>query len=51
MKYLFGASGHAKVVVDVINSTNNKIIGVFDDNKQLARFQYIPFLWHLEKGN
>ena len=51
MKYLFGASGHAKVVVDVINSTNNKIIGVFDDNKQLASFQDIPFLGKLEKDN
>lgn len=51
MKYLFGASGHAKVVVDVINSTNNKIIGVFDDNQQLESFQDIPFLGKLEKDN
>ena len=51
MKYLFGASGHAKVVVDVINSTNNKIIGVFDDNQQLEHFQDIPFLGKLKKGD
>lgn len=51
MKYLFGASGHAKVVVDVINSSNNKIIGVFDDNQQLESFQDIPFLGKLEKDN
>ena len=51
MKYLFGASGHAKVVVDVINSTNNKIIGVFDDHLLLESFQDIPFLGKLEKDN
>jgi len=39
MKYLYGASGHAKVVFDVINSNNEgSIIGFFDDNKKEKKF-------------
>ncbi|GAA4311533.1 acetyltransferase [Compostibacter hankyongensis] len=29
---LYGAGGHAKVVIDVLKSTNKKIIGLIDDN-------------------
>lgn len=43
--YLFGASGHAKVVVDVIKSTNEKdILGVFDDDDSKKKFANLPFL-------
>ncbi len=29
---LFGASGHAKVIIDILESQNVKVEGVFDDN-------------------
>lgn len=51
MKYLFGASGHAKVVLDVIESKNINIDGVFDDNKKEDYFQGLPFLGKLKSGN
>lgn len=45
MKYLFGASGHAKVIVDIINSTKeNRIDGIFDDDETIKEFLDIPFL-------
>lgn len=45
MKYLFGASGHAKVVVEVIQSIKEvKLEGVFDDYKKLESFFQLPFL-------
>jgi sugar O-acyltransferase (sialic acid O-acetyltransferase NeuD family) len=40
--YLYGASGHAKVIIDIIKSMGLPIEGVFDDNKavkQLNEFQ------------
>lgn len=45
MKYLYGASGHAKVIADVIN-TSTKIVlsGVFDDDNKKKEFLDIPFL-------
>lgn len=33
--YLYGASGHAKVVIDILNSMGVKIIGLFDDNPNI----------------
>jgi acetyltransferase EpsM len=34
--YLYGASGHCKVIIDIINSSTDKNIeGVFDDNRSL----------------
>lgn len=51
MKYLFGASGHAKVILDVLESKNINISGVFDDNKKIERFQNIPFLGKLDLNN
>ena len=52
MKYLFGASGHAKVIADIIISIKDyDIIGVFDDNKNFKSFQNIPFLGKLKPGS
>lgn len=31
--YLYGASGHAKVIIDIIKSMGMSVDGVFDDNK------------------
>lgn len=38
MIYLYGASGHAKVIVDILKSTNKRIAGVFDDDTSLKKF-------------
>lgn len=44
--YLYGTSGHAKVIVDVIISTMpiGNIKGVFDDDESKKEFLTIPFL-------
>jgi len=44
MIYLYGASGHAKVIVDILKSTNHKIEGVFDDDKSLKYFLDLKYL-------
>lgn len=33
--YLYGASGHAKVIIDILLAQGNKIQGLFDDNKEI----------------
>lgn len=41
--YLFGASGHCKVVIDIIKKSNlDTIEGVFDDNPQKEKIFNIP---------
>ncbi|WP_111709659.1 acetyltransferase [Lutibacter citreus] len=41
--YLYGASGHCKVIIDSIQATTNKKIeGVFDDNLELKEILNIP---------
>jgi sugar O-acyltransferase (sialic acid O-acetyltransferase NeuD family) len=37
--YLYGAGGHSKVITDILNSLNIRVIGMFDDNPAKARFQ------------
>lgn len=44
MKYLYGASGHAKVILDIIKSNNEFINGVFDDYIKKKDFYGIKFL-------
>lgn len=34
--YLYGASGHAKVIIDILHSVGEKIDGLFDDNDQVT---------------
>ena len=41
-KYLFGASGHAKVVLDVLFSNNIKVLAVIDDNPKAPYVSTIP---------
>lgn len=45
--YLFGASGHAKVIIDSLKASGNQISGLFDDNpdvKELLEFDVFgPF--------
>ena len=36
--YLYGASGHAKVIKDIIEATGGRIDGLIDDNPMDANF-------------
>ncbi|SNR76221.1 acetyltransferase [Lutibacter flavus] len=41
--YLYGASGHCKVIIDSIESSTDKIIkGVFDDNIEIDKILNVP---------
>ena len=43
--FLYGASGHCKVIIDCISSSTDAIIeGVFDDNVKDATILNIPIL-------
>ena len=42
--YLFGASGHCKVIVDVLKSKNETIIAIFDDCPKMESLLDIPVL-------
>ena len=33
--YLYGASGHAKVIIEILEKLGTKISGVFDDNESI----------------
>ena len=46
--YLFGASGHAKVIIDILASQNIAIKALFDDNKEITELLGIPVLHDLE---
>ncbi|WP_343672651.1 acetyltransferase [Chitinophaga sp.] len=35
MIYLYGASGHAKVILEILEQQGNKVAGLFDDNQAL----------------
>lgn len=47
--YLYGASGHAKVIRDVLATQGIPVIGLVDDNLSLAEFEGIP-VSHSAKG-
>lgn len=34
--YLFGASGHAKVIIDILKSENREVISLIDDNESIT---------------
>ena len=40
--YLYGASGHAKVVKDIIEATGRQLFGVVDDDLSLQNFETLP---------
>lgn len=44
--YLYGASGHAKVVIDIINASGIKIDGMFDDDNAINELMSIPVGHH-----
>jgi acetyltransferase EpsM len=37
--FLFGASGHAKVIIDILEKNNIPIDGLFDDNPNILKLQ------------
>lgn len=42
--YLYGASGHAKVIKDIVEATDRHIYGVVDDNRNLNEFETLPVM-------
>lgn len=42
--YLFGASGHCKVIIDILKSNNFIVNAIFDDNPKLNMLIDIPVL-------
>lgn len=40
--YLFGASGHAKVIIDILKATNTEINGLLDDNPDVNELLGYP---------
>ncbi|ALP37268.1 acetyltransferase [Paenibacillus sp. IHB B 3084] len=45
MSYIvFGAGGHAKVVIDILRSRGEEIIGVLDDYCQVGKWNGLPIL-------
>lgn len=42
--FLYGASGHAKVIIDILHSTGVKVDGLFDDNPNLRELSGIEVL-------
>ena len=40
--YLYGAGGHAKVILDILKSSNIIVSGVFDDNPAIESLMGIP---------
>lgn len=40
--FLYGASGHAKVIVDIVEAMGDKVVGLIDDNEGIAELLGIP---------
>lgn len=43
-KYLYGASGHCKVIIDILKSNNEKVEAVIDDLPKIDKLFDIPVL-------
>lgn len=46
--YLYGASGHAKVIIDILESQNTPVIALIDDNDTLTELCRRPVLHSAE---
>lgn len=44
IKYLYGASGHCKVIIDILRSNNDGVRCIFDDNPKAGEILGIPVL-------
>lgn len=40
--YLYGASGHAKVIIDILKSQNKEVSGLIDDNEAIKEILEYP---------
>jgi len=49
--YLYGASGHAKVIAETLKENGIEIEGVYDDDASLQSFGNYPFLGVLNTSN
>ncbi len=47
--YLYGASGHAKVIAETLHENGIEIEGVFDDNISIESFVDLPFCGVLDR--
>lgn len=47
--YLYGASGHAKVIIDILEASNIQIEGLIDDNPNIDQLHNYP-VGHSYKG-
>ena len=48
--YLYGASGHAKVIIDILELMNIEVSGLFDDNKEVAELLGFPVYHEMKKN-
>lgn len=46
---LFGAGGHAKVLIEAIESNDKEVIGIFDDNASITHLLKVPFIGKYQK--
>jgi len=46
--YLFGASGHAKVIMDILKSQGIEVDALYDENENISELLGKPVLHHLE---
>lgn len=42
--YLYGASGHAKVIIDILQAQGVKVLGLYDDNENIKELLGYPVL-------
>jgi len=49
--YLFGASGHAKVIIDILHNQNIEVEAIYDDNEAVLELLGIPVLHQKEIGS
>lgn len=48
--YLYGASGHAKVIIDILKSKGVEILGLFDDNPNIKSLLNYPVVGNYSPG-
>jgi len=48
--YLYGASGHAKVIIDILRKSEVEIIGLFDDNPEIKEIYGLKVLGKYNGG-
>lgn len=46
---LFGAGGHAKVLIEAVESNNQKVVGIFDDNASMTHLLEVPCIGKYQK--